>query len=258
MGAASEDGDRRLVGPVVQHALEQVQVGPGGQRVEEALPLEGDPVGDPGAGQELAGPGDRAGEVDQDAPHVGMAAQQRGQHGAGAAPDIHHGADRFPPTGELDVEVRRAVPGRSHERVEVRRDLRVRGEILPERPAEHLLVGGLAGADVVEQRAPGMGHPAADALEIEEAPRIGELLGCVVAGEPSRCWLPEHAVGDQVAQDGVQGIAVAAGRRGQVGDVVVAFGDELGNAQGGGDHQAPGRGQVEHLVEIGIVVRPVI
>jgi hypothetical protein len=57
-----------------------------------------------------------------------------------------------------------------------------------------------------------------------------------------------------VAQDGVQGIAVAAGRDGQVGDVVVACGDEAGKAQGGGDPQAPGRGQVEQLVEIGFVV----
>ena len=74
-----------------------------------------------------------------------------------------------PPVAELDVEVGDAVPGRSHERVELRRDLRVGGQVLPEGSPEHLLVGRLAGADVVEQGPPGMGHPAADAVEIEEA-----------------------------------------------------------------------------------------
>ena len=73
------------------------------------------------------------------------------------------------PLAELDVEVGDAMSGRSHEGVEFRRDLRVGGQVLPEGPPEHLLVGRLAGADVVEQRPPGMGHPAADALEIEEA-----------------------------------------------------------------------------------------
>ena len=72
--AFAEDGDRFLVGPVVQHALEQVQVGSGGQRVEEALPLERDPFGGPGVGHELAGPGDGAGEVEESAVDVGMAA----------------------------------------------------------------------------------------------------------------------------------------------------------------------------------------
>ena len=100
----AEDGDHLLVGPVVQHAFEQVEVGPGGQRVEEALPLQGDPFCDPGVGQEVRPPGHGAGEIDQDAVDVGMAAQQRGEHGAGAAPDIDHGADRVPAARELDVE----------------------------------------------------------------------------------------------------------------------------------------------------------
>ena len=181
---------------------------------------------------------------------MGVAPQQRGQHGAGTAADVHHGAEAVPPAGELDVVVRHAVPGGPHERVEVRRDVRVRGEILPERPPEQLLVGWPAGADVVEQRPPRVGHPAADALEIEEAPRVGELLGGVVAVEMPGGLLLEDALGDQVAQHGVQGIAIAAGRGGQVGDVVVTLGDEVGDAQGRGDHQAPGRGQVEHLVEV--------
>ena len=167
--------------------LSRYRSAPAGSGSKKLCPWRVTRSATPAGGQDVAGPGDRAGEVDQDALHVGMAAQQRGQHGAGAAPDIHHGADRVPPADELDVEIRHAVPGGSHERVEVRRDLRVLGEILPERPPEHLLVGRLAGADVVEQCPPGVGHPAADALEIEEAPR-SELLGGPVAAEaPGAC-----------------------------------------------------------------------
>ena len=35
-----------------------------------------------------------------------------------------------------------------------------------------------------------------------------------------------------MTQDGVQGVAIAAGRRGQVGDVVVTFGDEVAAVAG--------------------------
>ena len=113
-----------------------------------------------------------------------VAPQQRGQHGPGPAADIDDGADGFPAVAELDVEVGDAVPGRSHERVEFRRDRRVGGQVLPEGLAEHLLVGGLAGADVVEQRPPGVGHPAADAVEIEERPSRELFGGRLQANRP--------------------------------------------------------------------------
>ena len=50
-----------------------------------------------------------------------MPPQQRGQHGPGPASDIDDGADRVPSVAELDVIVGDAVPGRSHERVELDR-----------------------------------------------------------------------------------------------------------------------------------------
>ena len=87
------------------------------------------------------------------------------------------------------------------------------GQVLPEGLPEHLLVGRLAGADVVEQRPPGMGHPAADAVEIEER-RLREPFGGAVDCEPSGRFLGEHALGDEVTEDGMEGVAVAAGRRG--------------------------------------------
>src|SRR6185437_17171500 len=54
LGAAAEDGYRRFVGPVVEDALEQVEVGSGRQRVEEALPLDRHPASHPEAFNEPA------------------------------------------------------------------------------------------------------------------------------------------------------------------------------------------------------------
>jgi hypothetical protein len=53
-----------------------------------------------------------------------------------------------------------------------------------------------------------------------------------------------------VTEDGVQGIGVAAGRRGELGDFGVASGDVVGDAQGRGHVQAPRGSQVQHLVEV--------
>ena len=58
-----------------------------------------------------------------------------------------------------------------------------------------------------------MGHPAADAIEIEE-PDLRESFGGPVTGEPPGRLLGEHSLGDEVAKNGMQGVAVAAGRRG--------------------------------------------
>jgi hypothetical protein len=68
-----------------------------------------------------------------------MPPQQRGQHGPGPAADVDDGADGGPAVAELDVVVGDAVPGRAHERVELRPDRRVGGQVLPEGPAEDLL-----------------------------------------------------------------------------------------------------------------------
>jgi len=92
-------------------------------------------------------------------------------------------------------------------------------------------------------------HPAADAVQVEER-QARELFGGPVAGEPARGLLGEHALGDKVAEDGVQGVRVAAGRGGEVGDAGVAGRDVLGEAKRGGYAQAPGRGQVQHPFEV--------
>ena len=53
----------------------------------------------------------------------------------------------------------------------------------------------------------------------------------------------------------MQGVAVAAGRRGEFGDAGAARGDVFGDAQGRGHVEAPGGGQVEHPPEVHGVVR---
>ena len=169
-------------------------------------------------------------------------------------PHVDDGADGVPAAGELDVVVGHAVPGRAHERVELGREPRVGGQVLPPGTAEDPLVGRLPGAHVVEQRPPGVRHPAADPIQINERgsrePRRGR-----VHREPPGRRLGEDALADQVTQDGVQGAGVAAGRGGQGGDVVAAVRDVPGDAQRGGYPQAPRRGQVEQAVEVdGVLV----
>jgi hypothetical protein len=188
-----------------------------------------------------------------------VAAKQRGQQGPGAAADIDDRPDRIPAAAELDVVVGDTMSGRSHQRVEFGRDPRVRGQVLPERPAEHPLVGRLAGADVVQQRAPGMRHPPADAVQVDEAARGRELPGRLVAREPAGRVLREDPAGNEMAEYGVQGIAVAPRRGGQRTDVGVAGGDVLSDAQGSRDMQAPRCGQVQHLLQVHPIPRgPVI
>jgi hypothetical protein len=48
----------------------------------------------------------------------------------------------------------------------------------------------------------------------------------------------------------MQGVAVAADRRGEFGDAGAACGDVFGDAQGRGHVEAPGGGQVQHPAEV--------
>ncbi len=175
--------------------------------------------------------------------------EQRGQQGPGPAADIDDGADVVPAAAEFDVEVGDAMSSRSHERVEFRRDRRMGGQVLPEWQPEHLLVGRLARADVVEQRPPGMSHPSADAIEVQEA-CPDKLVGGPVAGEPAGRFLGEHSSGDEMTEDGMEGVAVTPRCRGEFGDASAARGNMFGDVQGRGHVEAPGGGQVKHPPEV--------
>jgi hypothetical protein len=59
-----------------------------------------------------------------------------------------------------------------------------------------------------------MRHPAADAVQVDEAAWLGELVGRLVAGKLAGRFLGEHAAGNKVCQHGVQRILVASGHRG--------------------------------------------
>jgi hypothetical protein len=74
-------------------------------------------------GEGRVGAGHGAGQVDQGAVQVRMAAQQGGQHGAGAAADVDHGAQAVPSAGQFEVKVGLAVAGWAHQGVEVRSDI---------------------------------------------------------------------------------------------------------------------------------------
>src|SRR5262249_49769928 len=48
LGAAAEDCRRFTIGQAVDHPPKEIEIGAGRQRVEEALPDAGDPIGDAG------------------------------------------------------------------------------------------------------------------------------------------------------------------------------------------------------------------
>jgi Oxidoreductase molybdopterin binding domain/Mo-co oxidoreductase dimerisation domain len=86
---------------------------------------------------------------------------------------------------------------------------------------EDFVVTGPASPDVSEQRAPGVGHAAANALQVktetlrwvEQAPRR------LIQREPAGHGLLKHPLAHQVPKHVVQGAGVTARRRGQAIDV---------------------------------------
>src|SRR5207253_10216382 len=107
---------------------------------------------------------------------------------------------RLPAAGDVELGVGGAVAGGAHQGVETRPDLRVGVEIFPERQTEALGIGGPAGTDVAEQGAPGVGHAAADAVEVEADPqaRVEQAAGGLIQGEPAGGPPFEHALADEL------------------------------------------------------------
>src|SRR5271157_5399618 len=68
LGAAPQDGHRLAIGPVAQHVFQQIEIGPGWQRVEEALPHRSDTFGHAGNLKDLNGSSHGRREIDQRAP----------------------------------------------------------------------------------------------------------------------------------------------------------------------------------------------
>lgn len=89
-GAAYQDGRGFAIGPVVEDALQYVEVCAAGQRVEKALCDSRHPISHARRLKDLMRPGHCSRQVDQRAAHVRPAAQHLSQQRSRAAPDINH------------------------------------------------------------------------------------------------------------------------------------------------------------------------
>ena len=109
-GAAPQDGHRLAIGPAAQHVLQQIEIGPGWQRIEEALPHRRDTFGHAGSLKDLNGPSHGRRAIDQRAPHRGPGAKDFRQQRSRSPADVDHCAHRFPAAGDQHLWVGNAVP----------------------------------------------------------------------------------------------------------------------------------------------------
>jgi hypothetical protein len=101
--AARQDGERLAIGPVEQHALEEIQIGTSRQWVEEALADGRDTIGHARGLKDLRRSSHCWREIDQGALHHRMSAKDSRQERSRTAADVNHGAHRFPAAGDLQV-----------------------------------------------------------------------------------------------------------------------------------------------------------
>ena len=106
-----------------------------------------------------------------------MKRKQLAQHRSRSAPDVDDGSHAIPASDQLELSIRRSVPGNSHQRVEALGELTVGGEVLPERAAVQIAVAGLPGERVGQQGGPDLGHPPTDAGQIEKIRLVAQLPG---------------------------------------------------------------------------------
>ncbi len=119
----------------------------------------------------------------------------------------------------------------ANELVEIRRDLRVCVQVVPERPPEDLLVGGNARSRVLKQTAQGVRHPAANAIKAENKlkHRIEQATGGFIQHKPARLRLLKNALAHQVLQNPMQDIAVTVRRLAKLLNPFLAVADVLGD-----------------------------
>lgn len=134
----------------------------------------------------------------------------------------------------------------AHQVIELGVDVGMGGEIVPEGEAEDFVVGGSAGADGGEKRGPGVGHAAAETIEIEADAGAGreELAGGVIEFEMAGGGFEEDSLGDEMAEDAVEGFGVGSGGGGEVCNFGVAGVEVFGDAESDGDVEGPGGGEV--------------
>ncbi len=213
-GAAhvAEDAHAGLVVPVVHDRLQQVAVSAGGHRGEEVAGDHLDAVGDPGRGQHWAGAGDDRRQVEEGAVHRGVRGHDPGEEGAGATADVADGSARREVAAgghRVDLHAR----GLGHRGGEQRTGGRVvLGQLLPEGAAERGARRRVAGANRVQQLSP---HGEVPRRPPEPGPggersrvRGRQPRRDPVVGESAVASSSEHAAGDEVAQEPLEGVGV--------------------------------------------------
>src|SRR5204863_3391344 len=102
---------------------------------------------------------------------------------------------RVPAGGDLKIHLEAAVSRGADQGIETRRNVWVCIEILPERHAEDLMVRGSARSDKARERSPGIGHPTADAIQIEpqKSCRIQQTASGVVERKPAGLRLQKNS-----------------------------------------------------------------
>ncbi|CRY76593.1 hypothetical protein SAMN05421776_1011195 [Nocardia farcinica] len=148
--ARGENGVGVRVVPVVQDVGQQVGVGPGRQRVEEASCDGGGPVREPRRGEPLGRCRGCRLEVDQPSPHAGVAAQYRSQQCPVPTAHVDDVGEPSPveTLGDLSGQNPEAPP---HLGVERASQCGHRIEVGPEVPAVTARIGGRARGDRLEQ-----------------------------------------------------------------------------------------------------------
>ena len=134
-------------------------------------------------------------------------------------PERRRSCGPFPLAGDQHVRIRDAV-SRPHQSIEAGRDFRVHGEILPERTAEHLVIGGSSRAHGLQQAAPRMGHAPADPVEIEagHVRRTQQHARGFVQREDTRRRFLEQTFGDEVTEQALEGVDVGSRCRSEILD----------------------------------------
>ncbi len=102
----AKDAHRVVVGPVVDHVLEDVGVATFGHEIEERPLGDPHPVFDTVLGQQRRGPRHHLGPVEQDAARVGRRGQDRGQQAALPAAHVDDGG-----SGAQDLDVPKVIAG---------------------------------------------------------------------------------------------------------------------------------------------------
>lgn len=149
---------------------------------------------------------------------------------------------------------------RTHQRVKARRDVGMGFQVLPEGQAEDLVIGGSARADGAEEAAPGIGHAAADASEVqaEVQRQIEQSQSCFIEREATGRWLLKDAFAHQMPEHPLQGVGIALCLLGKSCDVSGTGGEVVGDPQGRHHMDAPGCAKIAQRAEIGAFPRSLV